>query len=119
MDSTVSEYYFCVFYKTDKSELCGAFDGRKKLFTTDELQSTVNYIEGTPVSDFELLKSRTKYCSITYICPRHRNEFCQNYQPEPICKHCSRNEDLKKIGVRAANFLGWDPPICECYISRH
>jgi hypothetical protein len=112
-------YRWCRFYLYYAPDLCGKFDGREELFTVNELESKINYIEGVPINDFQLVKSRSKRSYADKICPRHYQKYCQNYEPEPYCQLCRGTTDLKKIGVRAAELFGSSPPICEYCVRQY
>jgi hypothetical protein len=120
----IHTYRSCRFYLDCTSDPCGKFNGREELFTVNELESKINYIEGVPINDFQLVKSRSKgsYPDKSYpdkICPRHYQKYCQNYEPEPYCQLCPGTTDLKKIGVRAAEFFGSSTPICEYCVRQY
>lgn len=109
-------YGHCKFYQYYSYGLCNEFENRKDLYTKSELKSKTKCIEGVSINELVLIRSRSIFDYIDYVCPLHYNVFCTNYQPHDWCCFCCKKEALKKIGVRAASILkirGRNVPICK------
>ncbi|CAF1080900.1 unnamed protein product [Adineta ricciae] len=80
-----------------------------QFFTTTQLHSRTQYVDGHLISEYDLIKSRCPDYNDQYlICSLHRHLFCERYIPNRWCSYhgCYSTNDLAYIGVRAALAIG-------------